>query len=88
MTSVVTRVLRRMFSLTRRSISAISAWINGSVMSEVETQTRRLDHAARLFHVGAQNLPQGGVQEVGRGVVALVERRSRAATSARSSSPR
>jgi len=40
-------------------------------VAEVEAQALWCHDRAGLMHVGAQNLPQRGVHEMGRGVVAL-----------------
>ncbi len=44
--------------------------IDRGVVREVEAQPRRLDDAARLLDVRAENLAQRGMQKMGRGVIA------------------
>ena len=44
--------------------------IERGVMGEIEAKPRGLDHAAGLLDVRSENLAQGGVQQVSRGVVA------------------
>ena len=70
-TLVVTAVLRRICSLTRRSISVDFGRIERGVVGEVETQARRFDHAAGLLDVRSEHLAQRGMEQVRSGVVAL-----------------
>jgi hypothetical protein len=44
--------------------------VHGGIVREIETQARRLHHAARLLDMRAQHLPQRGVQQVRGGVIA------------------
>src|SRR5438105_12060721 len=41
------------------------------MMAEIETQSLRRDHRSRLMDVGAQDLPQRGMHEMRRRVIAL-----------------
>src|SRR6185312_12635378 len=45
--------------------------IDRGVVAEIEAEARRFDYASGLFDVRAENLAEGGVEQVSRGVIAL-----------------